>query len=130
MMRFITVSQRGLRIISRYLPIDDDEVTALELFDVIIRKAMSYYSKLLGVPADEQCVDITRMCGLAHDPTAYFHWDAEPFGLDTHDLKALYTKRPTRRNMPNVPASASETARRWWHWARGFPRWTRQRSTY
>ena len=60
MMRFITVSQRGLRIISRYLPIDDDEVTALELFDVIIRKAMSYYSKLLGVPADEQCVDITR----------------------------------------------------------------------
>lgn len=67
MMRFITVSQRGLRIISRYLPIDDDEVTALELFDVIIRKAMSYYSKLLGVPADEQCVDITRMCGLAHD---------------------------------------------------------------
>lgn len=74
MMRFITVSQRGLRIISRYLPIDDDEVTALELFDVIIRKAMSYYSKLLGVPADEQCVDITRMCGLAHDPTAYFHW--------------------------------------------------------
>ena len=37
MMRFITVSQRGLRIISRYLPIDDDEVTALELFDVIIR---------------------------------------------------------------------------------------------
>ena len=65
MMRFITVSQRGLRIISRYLPIDDDEVTALELFDVIIRKAMSYYSKLLGVPADEQCVDITRMCGLA-----------------------------------------------------------------
>ena len=29
MMRFITVSQRGLRIISRYLPIDDDEVTAL-----------------------------------------------------------------------------------------------------
>lgn len=85
MMRFITVSQRGLRIISRYLPIDDDEVTALELFDVIIRKAMSYYSKLLGVPADEQCVDITRMCGLAHDPTAYFHWDAEAFGLDTHD---------------------------------------------
>ena len=93
MMRFITVSGRGLRIISRYLPIDDDEVTALELFDVNIRKAMSYYSKLLGVPADEQCIDITRMCGLAHDPTAYFHWDAEPFGLDTHDLKMLYTKK-------------------------------------
>ena len=32
----------------------------MELFDVIIRKAMSYYSKLLGVPADEQCADITR----------------------------------------------------------------------
>ena len=35
----------------------------------------------------------TRLCGLAHDPTAYFHWDAEAFGLDTHDLKALYTKK-------------------------------------
>ena len=93
MMRFITVSQRGLRIISRYLPIDDDEVTALELFDVIIRKAMSYYSKLLGVPADEQCVDITG-CADSHTtlpPTSIGTQRA--FGLDTHDLKALYTKK-------------------------------------
>lgn len=97
MMRFITVSQRGLRIISRYLPIDDDEVTALELFDVIIRKAMSYYSKLLGVPADEQCVDITRMCGLAHDPTAYFHWDAEAFGLNSIQI---ITDEENRRYSP------------------------------
>ena len=93
MARYITASGKGLRLLVRYLPIDDPEVSVVELYDVMVRKVMAYYSQLLGVPADEKCSDITRMCGLAHDPTAYFNWNAEPFELDRKDLKALYTKK-------------------------------------
>lgn len=93
MVRYVTASGHGLRILARYKPFDDPEVTAVELFDVMVRKAMDYFSILLGVPADEKCCDITRMCGLAHDPTAYFCWNSKPFELDTKDIKRLYFKK-------------------------------------
>ena len=93
MARYVTASGHGLRILARYKPFNDPEVTAVELFDVMVRKAMDYFSILLGVPADEKCSDITRMCGLAHDPTAYFCWNSQPFELDTKDIKRLYFKK-------------------------------------
>lgn len=93
MARYVTASGHGLRILARYKPFDDPEVTAVELFDVVVRKAMDYFSILLGVPADEKCCDITRMCGLSHDPTVYFCWNSKPFELDTKDIKRLYFKK-------------------------------------
>lgn len=93
MARYVTASGHGLRILARYKPFNDPEVTAVELFDVVVRKAMDYFSILLGVPADEKCCDITRMCGLAHDPTAYFCWNSKPFELDTKYIKRLYFKK-------------------------------------
>ena len=93
MARYVTASGHGLRILARYKPFDDPEVTAVELFDVVVRKAMDYFSILLGVPADEKCCDITRMCGLAHDPTAYFCWNPKPFELESKDIKRLYFKK-------------------------------------
>ena len=93
MARYVTASGHGLRILARYKPFDDPEVTAVELFDVVVRKAMDYFSILLGVPADEKCCDITRMCGLAHDPTAYFCWNSKPFKLESKDIKRLYFKK-------------------------------------
>ena len=93
MARYVTASGHGLRILARYKPFDDQEVTAVELFDVVVRKAMDYFSILLGVPADEKCSDITRMCGLAHDPTAYFCWNSKPFELESKDIKRLYFKK-------------------------------------
>ena len=93
MARYVTASGHGLRILARYKPFDDPEVTAVELFDVVVRKAMDYFSILLGVPADEKCCDITRMCGLAHDPTAYFCWNSKPFELESKDIKRLYLKK-------------------------------------
>ena len=70
MARYITASGQGLRLLCKYLPIEDEEVTVVELFDVMVRKAMGYFSRLLGVPADDKCCDITRMCGLALQPTS------------------------------------------------------------
>lgn len=93
MARYVTASGHGLRILARYKPFDDPEVTAVELFDVVVRKVMDYFSILLGVPADEKCCDITRMCGLAHDPTAYFCWNSKPFELESKDIKRLYFKK-------------------------------------
>lgn len=93
MARYVTASGHGLRILARYKLFDDPEVTAVELFDVVVRKAMDYFSILLGVPADEKCCDITRMCGLAHDPTAYFCWNSKPFELESKDIKRLYFKK-------------------------------------
>lgn len=93
MVRYVTASGHGLRILARYKPFDAPEVTAVELFDVVVRKAMDYFSILLGVPADEKCCDITRMCGLAHDPTAYFCWNSKPFELESKDIKRLYFKK-------------------------------------
>lgn len=93
MARYVTASGHGLRILARYKPFDDQEVTAVELFDVVVRKAMDYFSILLGVSADEKCCDITRMCGLAHDPTAYFCWNSKPFELESKDIKRLYFKK-------------------------------------
>lgn len=93
MARYVTASGHGLRILARYKPFDDPEVTAVELFDMVVRKAMDYFSILLGVPADEKCCDITRMCGLAHDPTAYFCWNSKPFELESKDIKRLYFKK-------------------------------------
>lgn len=33
------------------------------------------------------------MCGLAHDPTAYFCWNSKPFELESKDIKRLYFKK-------------------------------------
>ena len=121
MMRFVTVSGQGLRILSRYSPIDDDEVTVLELFDVMVRKAMGYYSRLLGVPADDKCIDITRMCGLAHDPTVYTNWDATPFDLDAKDLKALYTKKATEAKYAKRASKRKRTNQKMVLLAKGIP---------
>ena len=93
MVEYITVSGRGFRVFCAYHPVDDDDISVLELFDAVLQKAMAYYTQLLGIAPDKQCVDITRCAGLAYDPDAYFRWDAEPFALGPKDLKPLYTKK-------------------------------------
>ena len=93
MVEYITVSGRGFRVFCAYRPVDDDDISVLELFDAVLQKAMAYYTQLLGISPDKQCVDITRCAGLAYDPDAYFRWDAEPFALGPKDLKPLYTKK-------------------------------------
>ena len=93
MVEYITVSGRGFRVFCAYHPVDDDDISVLELFDAVLQKAMAYYTQLLGIAPDKQCVDITRCAGLAYDPDAYFRWDAEPFALGPKDLNPLYTKK-------------------------------------
>lgn len=106
---YTTASGLGKRIISGYDPLDDPEVSATELFDVMVTKAIDHYSSLLGLPADKQCVDITRMCGLAHDPKAYFNWEAEPFHVERDDLKKIYTQKAKKESGRKRTASRKKS---------------------
>ena len=111
MVEYITVSGRGFRVFCAYRPVDDDDISVLELFDAVLQKAMAYYTQLLGMAPDKQCVDITRCAGLAYDPDAYFRWDAEPFALGPKDLKPLYTKKALQAKYSAKRNAASEAAR-------------------
>ena len=84
---YTTVSGQGIRIFCRYAELIDDDVTILELFDLMIHKAMDYYTLLLGVKPDKACTDITRCAGLAYDPNAIFHPDAHGFFFEAADYK-------------------------------------------
>ena len=77
MVFYITVSGKGFRILLRYMRPEGCNLTATELHQLAIRKAMSVYDKLLGISCDKQCQDMVRSCGLAYDPEAYFNWNAE-----------------------------------------------------
>ena len=73
MIFYITVSGKGFRILLRYMRPEGCNLTATELHQLAIRKAMSMYDKLLGISSDKQCQDMVRSCGLAYAPEAYFN---------------------------------------------------------
>ena len=113
MVEYVTVSGRGFRVFCAYRPVDDDDISVLELFNAVLQKAMAYYTQLLGIAPDKQCVDITRCAGLSYDPDAYFRWDAEPFALGPKDLPPSTRRRHCRRSIlpGETPREESEAAR-------------------
>lgn len=52
MVEYITVSGRGFRVFCAYHPVDDDDISVLELFDAVLQKAMAYYTQLLSIAPD------------------------------------------------------------------------------
>ena len=87
-MCYTTISGNGLRIIFRYDQPQsktqgvDDHV--LEQYKAAFYAGNAYYEKLLGMKADMQCKNITRLSGIAHDPDVFFRDPdkAEAFTLD------------------------------------------------
>ena len=87
-MCYTTISGNGLRIIFRYdqpqskTQGGDDHV--LEQYKAAFYAGNAYYEKLLGMKADMQCKNITRLSGIAHDPDVFFRDPdkAEAFTLD------------------------------------------------
>lgn len=110
--RYKTVSGHGFRIFVSYLPINDPEISILELFSVMIHKVINYYEELLGVKVDEKCIDITRTAGLASDPHAYFNWNATPFQLEGKDYKALYLMKAQAEQKMRAPKKRKASPRR------------------
>ena len=87
-MCYTTISGNGLRIIFRYDQPQsktegvDDHV--FEQYKAAFYAGNAYYEKLLGMKADMQCKNITRLSGIAHDPDVFFRDPdkAEAFTLD------------------------------------------------
>ena len=100
MVFYITVSGKGFRILLRYMRPEGCNLTATELHQLAIRKAMSVYDKLLGISCDKQCQDMVRSCGLAYDPEAYFNWNAEVFAINREEVEEFEkaTKQQEEQN--------------------------------
>ena len=87
-MCYTTISGNGLRIIFRYdQPHSKTEGVGdhvLEQYKAAFYAGNAYYEKLLGMKADMQCKNITRLSGIAHDPDVFFRDPdkAEAFTLD------------------------------------------------
>ena len=93
-----TISGHGFRIFARYERPEGCDLSMVELYAIILQKAITFYEMLLGVKADEKCTDFTRLSGLAHDPNAYFNWDAEPIRLTGAELEAA--RKPDKPTAP------------------------------
>ena len=87
-----TISGKGFRILMRYERPESCMVTVTELHRLSVLKAMEYYDRLLGLEADRQCIDMTRLCGLAHDEKAYFNWSATPFAVSQTEMTDYFEK--------------------------------------
>lgn len=85
MVSYRTISGCGLRVLCRYMRPKGCLLTMVDLHHLALSKAIRIYDEALGHKADLQCLDITRICGLAHDEEAYFFWDAQPIPLTLHE---------------------------------------------
>lgn len=87
-MCYTTISGNGLRIIFRYeqsqSKTDGVGDHIFEQYKAAFYAGNVYYEKLLGMKADMQCKNITRLSGIAHDPDVFFRDPdkAEAFTLD------------------------------------------------
>lgn len=78
LLSYVTISGKGLRILYHAtLPEGNTEQLVkhhARLFD----QGNRYYEMLLGIQADRQCKNVTRLSGLAHDSQAYYNPHAQP----------------------------------------------------
>ena len=108
---YTTISGKGIRIICCYAPVDDPDMSMLELFDLMLNKGMLYYKNLLGIHPDKACIDITRCSGLAYDPDAFFRPEAEPFSPSPLDLKTFYTHKANETKKTKRKTTKVKTAK-------------------
>lgn len=113
-----TIGGHGIRIFVLYERTTGCTLTIVELFDLMLRKAMNFYNTLLGYEADTQCTDIGRLSGLAHDKDAYFNWESESMKLSPNELKVAYQqqKLPTanKGGRPKGSKTSNTTNRTKW----------------
>lgn len=100
---WITMSGHGRRIIVSYERPSGCDLSFTELHKVMMQKAIKFYDTLLGIKADRQATDFLRLCGLAHDPDAYFNWDAVPITLSNDEVlsakaEITFEEQETKKN--------------------------------
>ena len=100
LMSYITMSGNGLRVIFTYeiapefsgVPKDEEEVKKFETYyQQAFYAGNAYYEKLLGVKADMQCKNITRLSGLAHDPEVFLRPQSEVTPFTAEEISTAAT---------------------------------------
>ena len=100
LMSYITMSGNGLRVIFTYeiapefsgIPKDEEEVKKFEAYyQQAFYAGNAYYEKLLGVKADMQCKNITRLSGLAHDPEVFLRPQSEVIPFTAEEISTAAT---------------------------------------
>lgn len=90
---YITISGQGFRIIVSYSMENLESFDPITAHNIMYKKATQYFETLLGIKADHQCSDVTRIAGLAHDEDAYFNKDAELVKFTKDDLILYYANQ-------------------------------------
>ena len=87
LLAYVTISGRGIRILYRWTLPEGDAMDMQQphgkantmRYAEAFRMGNDHYAHSLGVETDRQCKNPTRLCGLAHDPQAYYNPEALPF---------------------------------------------------
>lgn len=118
LLAYVTISGRGVRILYRWQLtggnfMDEKVPTSKANFSCYaraFRMGNDYYAKLLGKETDRQCKNATRLCGLAHDPQAYYNPEALPFEVEASLLADGRGRKavPLTRALPVVKAELEE----------------------
>ena len=90
LLAYITISGRGIRILYRWTLPEGDAMDRQQphgkgntmRYTEAFRMGNDHYAHALGVETDRQCKNPTRLCGLAHDPQAYYNPEAVPFVIN------------------------------------------------
>ncbi|MDO4160997.1 MAG: BT4734/BF3469 family protein [Prevotellaceae bacterium] len=112
LLAYTTISGSGLRIIFRYeRDTGMDLKKQLEFYTKVFAYGNDYYAKLLNVPVDGQCKNVTRLSGMAYDPDAWYNPDAQPFGtseIAAHWKRHMADKKKGKR-LRNVQSLYDKT---------------------
>ena len=100
LMCYTTISGNGLRVIYKYeLPKEaelQDANHRSSFYQQAFFAGNAYYEQLLGIKADGQCKNVTRLSGLAHDPDVFLRPEAEAVAFTTEEIAkaaAAYTRQ-------------------------------------
>lgn len=107
MVVYRTISGMGLRILLRYMRPLGCTLTATELHRLAITKAMRLFDCKLSLVADRQCLDMQRLCGLAHDENAYFNWNADRLEITPEEITHFFKTEVQPTLEADTPASHS-----------------------
>lgn len=102
MLCYRTISGDGIRVI---FPYEVEESMDLEqqknYYPKVFAYGNNYYSQLLQVPYDEQCKNVGRLSGIAHDEEVYYQPEAVPFSAQEirSAVARLVEENRSRRKM-------------------------------
>ena len=111
LMLYRTISGQGFRVIFCYTDEQGQSPRNGDLYAAAWLKGNRHYAQLCGVPFDEQCGNLNRLSGMAHDPDLYVNLQAKAFCItDVEAAEAnLDPDREAGKRRTDYPTGTYET---------------------